>query len=760
MISAVLLCKKGTMSQKSRFLFFVFCFFYGSVHAWSDPTDQEIKEGYAILVSDMVLSGAQVCHAACNEDLSCDKYDCTEIDGVNACMDPSNQVPYTACVGPHSCSEAAVCLQGESAQKLQDFVDHKEDKGFAVHVFSPDDWGGGVGDVAAENIRAMLQVKTPELNLKYLLLLGDPRTDSDLPMKKLWPRNNATEPWANNYEVPSDYYYGELDGNWDLDGDGKFGEFGNPNLIDLESSGDFAPNGSELLGVNRAYELKVGRIPVYSEFGVAALDHILTKTIAYQRASFESIDWRKATLLAAEGGNRFFFGELIRDQILIPNEFESYRVYDADCWNEVDLDANCLSSLTTLPDAMECSVANVVSGWNTLTPGSVFWLSHGSSSSAIPIMSTHAAENQLDDNYPVFTFQASCNNSTPEAVSNLSYTLLVNGGIATIGATRESHGPGSPWPSLQGGSDNASMGWEYARHIIELQENAGTAFFEIRRLNGFGKWWLWQNYAVFNLFGDPDVSLYDFAPVHSVDEISDQVVAEGESLTLTLSAYDDQGGPVEITVGTLEDWMTFDPDMGELTVSPGFDHAAVYTLNVESLGYGEKDQKTLILEVTNTNRPPSIIMDTAVNLTAGTTLELSITTEDPDGDDVSVSIGAEQDVSWASLTENVLVFSPGFDVRGDFQLSLVADDGEDSSELSLSLSVTAPPEDVTISEDASNEEDVSQTAVDNGPAPSSKKSSGCVASHGGSSSGTLLLWVAFMTLIASWRRRSYQSKRA
>ena len=213
-------------------------------------------------------------------------------------------------------------------------------------------------------------------------------------------------------------------------------------------------------------------------------------------------------------------------------------------------------------------------------------------------------------------------------------------------------------------------------------------------------------------------------------------------------------------MGTLEDWMTFDPDMGELTVSPGFDHAAVYTLNVESLGYGEKDQKTLILEVTNTNRPPSIIMDTAVNLTAGTTLELSITTEDPDGDEVIVSIGAEQDVPWASLTENILVFSPDFDVRGDFQLSLVADDGEDTSELSLSLSVTAPPEDVTISEDASNEEDVAQTTVDNGPAPGSKKSSGCVASHGGSSSGTLLLWVAFMTLIASWRRRSYQSKRA
>ena len=33
---------------------------------------------------------------------------------------------------------------------------------------------------------------------------------------------NAEQPWAanDNYPVPTDLYYGDLDGDWDLDGDG------------------------------------------------------------------------------------------------------------------------------------------------------------------------------------------------------------------------------------------------------------------------------------------------------------------------------------------------------------------------------------------------------------------------------------------------------------------------------------------------------------------------------------------------------------
>ncbi len=765
------------MHLSFKILLMICLVFWGPIQGLADPVEEAPKEGYAILLSDMVLSGPKVCYPECAPDLSCVKHDCQQIDGMNVCLDSNIQTPYTACEGSSPCADSLACLQGESAEKLPDFIAHKEDKGFAVYVFGPDDWGGGLGADAATNIRTMLQTKTPELNLKYLLLIGDPRTDSDLPMQELWPRNNATEWWANNYEVPSDYFYGELDGNWDLDGDGKHGEFGNPDPNNPANSGDFAPNGSELLGVNRGYELKVGRIPVYSEIGMGALDHILTKTITYQRATHDSIAWRKAALLAAEGGNRFFFGELIHDEILIPNNFESYRVYDADCWNEIDLDANCMSSLSTLPDAMECSVDNVIEGWDSMVPGAVFWLSHGSSLSAIPIMSTYAAETYLNDDYPVFTFQASCNNSTPEAMTNLSYTLLINGGIATIGATRESHGPGSPWPSLEGGSDNASMGWEYARHIIDLQENAGTALFELRKDNGFGQWWLWQNYTVFNLYGDPDVSLYDFAPVHSVDAISDQELSEGESIQILLSATDDQGNAVPLEVSPLEDWMGFDPLTGEFMADADYDHAGVYTLTAQSTGYGEKAVQTFNLEVFNTNRAPVLSIETELFVTAGQSIEVSFSTEDADNDDVVVSISPTAGLDWVSIGEASLSINPDSAVRGEFPLTLTADDGESSVDVTISITVEAPPEDTSPAADITetvtteevvetidtmetvdtvetvdtNDEEVA-TGSDSGGQPVSKSSSGCTAGSSPTSPWPPFLMMLGMVCILVYRR--------
>ena len=49
---------------------------------------------------------------------------------------------------------------------------------------------------------------------------------------------------------------------------------------------------------------------------------------------------------------------------------------------------------------------------------------------------SHAAT--LDDDHPGFTFQCSCSNGTPEASNNLGYSLLKNGCISTVSASRVS----------------------------------------------------------------------------------------------------------------------------------------------------------------------------------------------------------------------------------------------------------------------------------------------------------------------------------
>jgi len=64
-------------------------------------------------------------------------------------------------------------------------------------------------------------------------------------MKMLYPRNNEGDEYR---ESPSDYYYADLTGNWDLDGDGYYGEWDH----------DFGSG-----GVDRNWDVLVGRVPCY-----------------------------------------------------------------------------------------------------------------------------------------------------------------------------------------------------------------------------------------------------------------------------------------------------------------------------------------------------------------------------------------------------------------------------------------------------------------------------------------------------------------
>jgi hypothetical protein len=136
-----------------------------------------------------------------------------------------------------------------ASQKLNDFVAHKQSRGFDVQVITDANFGGGVGDTAAENIRTWLQAHYISDNIQYVLLIGNPHPLSgDIPMKMLYPRNNEGDEYK---ESPSDYYYADLTGNWDLDGDGYYGEWND----------DFGSG-----GIDRNWDVLIGRIPVYPHF--------------------------------------------------------------------------------------------------------------------------------------------------------------------------------------------------------------------------------------------------------------------------------------------------------------------------------------------------------------------------------------------------------------------------------------------------------------------------------------------------------------
>ncbi len=376
----------------------------------------------------------------------------------------------------------------EASDSVDDFVRCKEAEGFDVEVVTEDEWGGGTGDGAAENIRSWLAGNYLALDAEYVLLVGNPDPESgDVPMKMLWPRNNAT--FSVNYaESPSDLYYADLTGNWDLDGDGFYGEWGS---VTDDAPGDFGHG-----GIDTNWDVVVGRIPVYDS--VDDLDAILSKTIRYETANSATTGWRRNALLPMKPSDPstpgYQLGEEIKDDVLVPLGYDGYsRIYDENY------------DLEPAPDFTPCNADNVTTAWTDEAFGLVAWWTHGSQHVAADIMDPEHLT-VLDDERPSVVFQCSCLNARPETADNLSYSLLKNGAVVTIGATRVSW----YWRGqieYAGTSTNSGMTSGFAGNLLLHAMDAGTALASLKQEAYATSDCHWMNFTDFNIYGDPSLNL-------------------------------------------------------------------------------------------------------------------------------------------------------------------------------------------------------------------------------------------------------------
>jgi len=118
--------------------------------------------------------------------------------------------------------------------KLNDFLVHKGNLGYTVQVVTEDDYGPLTGQPpngTSEKIRQWLINNYVSLGIKYVLLIGNPHPLlGDVPMKICQKSHSSLIDTFGNYSTPTDYFYADLTGNWDLDGDGIFCEVSPQNL--------------------------------------------------------------------------------------------------------------------------------------------------------------------------------------------------------------------------------------------------------------------------------------------------------------------------------------------------------------------------------------------------------------------------------------------------------------------------------------------------------------------------------------------------
>jgi hypothetical protein len=385
-----------------------------------------------------------------------------------------------------------------ASSKLNAFIAHKQSLGYTVSVVTESDYGGLYGqspNQKAEKIRQWLKDNYIALGIKYVLLIGDPTPysefgEGDVPMKMCWPRYGAVDGYTN---APTDAFYADLTGNWDPDGDGNYGEWS-----------DYSTPG----GVDFSPEVYVGRIPVYSA-NYAVLDSILQKTIDYETSG--STSWRKSALLpmsfSDSSTDGAYMGEQMKNDYLSANSYSSWRMYQHGASGSCTLNSafaseESLRGGSIMPDR-----------WAANDFGIVAWWGHGNSQGAYvgydacndgAFMSSGSAPG-LDNAHPSLTYQCSCLNGYPESASNLQYAILKNGGIATVSATRVSwYSPGQT--NFASSTTNAGMGYEYVKRLVS-EKPAGDSLLQMKSSMYPYAGSLLMNYYVFNVYGDPSVSL-------------------------------------------------------------------------------------------------------------------------------------------------------------------------------------------------------------------------------------------------------------
>jgi hypothetical protein len=364
-----------------------------------------------------------------------------------------------------------------SSTALSAFIAHKTALGFTVRLVTEDDFGGGTGDAAAENIRAWLQANYLTDETLYVLLIGNPHpAEGDLPMKRCY------DSVGGMYETPSDFFYSDLTGDWDLNQDGYAGQW--------EDMGDG--------GIDRFWEVLVGRIPYYGQ--IADTDHILQKIIDYELEADSG--WRRRALLPMvpldDATQSYELGEQMKAGYLEGEAIPSHRLYVDDY------------GLVPGPETIPCNYDNVTAAWSAAPYGIVVWSTHGWNEGAVEVATSDTIL-ALDDDHPSATWHGSCSNAEPEHPRNIAYALLRHGGIATNGATRSS------WyyvgeTSYSSSTSVGGLGYQYAARLVAGQ-TCGRAWADVRQEMVPG---IWSNFSMYNIYGDPSVVVVPPPPAFTV----------------------------------------------------------------------------------------------------------------------------------------------------------------------------------------------------------------------------------------------------
>jgi hypothetical protein len=431
-----------------------------------------------------------------------------------------------------------------TTQELEDslvfFKNWKEHIGYSVKIATLD-WINlnYSGFDVQERIRNFLIDKYISWGIKFVLIVGSHDT---IPMRY------CIQSSSSDYAIPTDFYYADLTGNWDRDGDRIYGE-------QFEDEPDFIA------------DVYVGRIPFDSS---EIILKICKKTIDFEQ---DDRSWKNNVLLLGaliNLENEVGLGqpetdgaelmEKLWNNIFSVNGYSKTNMYEKE--GLVPTDYSC-----DYPLSRENVLNNLYEGY-----GIVVWSSHGSTEDALrriwvhdnnlnnvpdineiisdPFLSSH--DNMLlNDDKPSIIFSCACRNSDPNNPNNMGNAFLENGAVSFIGGTYDTYYYYG-WDDINDGG-SISISYYFFDYFINYKQSISESLFNTQLFLWFNEDIpkVYENMFVYSIYGDPSLSIdtfNDIIPPNTPDQpVGLNVLSTNQDYTFSTSGIDTEGYQIYYT---------------------------------------------------------------------------------------------------------------------------------------------------------------------------------------------------------------------
>ncbi len=260
-----------------------------------------------------------------------------------AAYDAVVRTPGTRTLNPEDAYTYLIITGDPWATGLATLVDFETQRGHKAGIFTrtwiAQNYTGGVDEQA--NIRNFVIDAYQTWDVDYVLIVGDARDTAGIPHRGLYS-NTAYS--TSDSDIPADLYYGCLDGNWNSDGDNRWGEPGEEDFY---------------------HEVGVGRACIDS---AAELEHFLTKTFRYQDAPITN-DCDEALMVGELLWSDGTYGDDYKEEIRLGSSMHGYTtvgfpptmnvntLYDrAGTWTKTQLINLMNAGLNTVNHLGHCNV--------------------------------------------------------------------------------------------------------------------------------------------------------------------------------------------------------------------------------------------------------------------------------------------------------------------------------------------------------------------------------------------------------------------